>query len=82
MTECTQLEYTSEFSTELFACIILEQVAPRIKERMMKDGSMMVTYQPLRNQPNFFRLVLQNSGVERADMDYFVQEFERLGSDL
>ena len=49
---------------------------------MMKDGSMMVTYQPLRNQPNFFRFVLQNSGVERADMDYFVQEFERLGSDL
>jgi glutamate decarboxylase len=60
----------------------LHKVAPRIKERMMKDGSMMVTYQPLRNQPNFFRLVLQNSGVERADMDYFVQEFERLGSDL
>lgn len=49
---------------------------------MIKDGSMMVTYQPLQNQPNFFRLVLQNSGVERADMDYFVQEFERLGSDL
>ena len=72
----------SDFSTELCACIILEQVAPRIKERMIKDGSMMVTYQPLRNQPNFFRLVLQNSGVERADMDYFVQEFERLGSDL
>jgi len=49
---------------------------------MIKDGSMMVTYQPLRNQPNFFRLVLQNSGVERADMDYFVQEFERLGGNL
>jgi glutamate decarboxylase len=49
---------------------------------MIKHGSMMVTYQPLRKQPNFFRLVLQNSGVERADMDYFVQEFERLGSDL
>jgi glutamate decarboxylase len=72
----------SDFSTELYACIFLEQIAPRIKERMIKDGSMMVTYQPLRNQPNFFRLVLQNSGVERADMDYFVQEFERLGSDL
>jgi len=72
----------SDLSSQLCACVILEQVAPRIKERMMKDGSMMVTYQPLRNQPNFFRLVLQNSGVDRADMDYFVQEFERLGSDL
>jgi glutamate decarboxylase len=73
---------THDFNTELYACIIFEQVAPRIKERMMKEGSMMVTYQPLRNQPNFFRLVLQNSGVVSADMDYFVQEFERLGSDL
>ncbi|PNF13607.1 Cysteine sulfinic acid decarboxylase [Cryptotermes secundus] len=60
----------------------LHKVAPRIKERMIKEGSMMVTYQPLRDQPNFFRLVLQNSGLDWADMDYFVQEFERLGSDL
>jgi glutamate decarboxylase len=43
---------------------------------------MMVTYQPLRDQPNFFRLVLQNSGMDTADMDYLVQEFERLSSDL
>ncbi|XP_069701601.1 cysteine sulfinic acid decarboxylase [Periplaneta americana] len=60
----------------------LHKVAPKIKERMIKEGSMMVTYQPLRDHPNFFRLVLQNSGVEKADMDYFVREFERLGHDL
>lgn len=60
----------------------LHKVAPKIKERMIKEGSMMVTYQPLRDHPNFFRLVLQNSGVDRADMDYFVREFERLGHDL
>lgn len=57
-------------------------MAPKIKERMIKKGSMMVTYQPLRDQPNFFRLVLQNSGMDTADMDYLVQEFERLSSDL
>ncbi|PSN32645.1 Cysteine sulfinic acid decarboxylase [Blattella germanica] len=60
----------------------LHKVAPKIKERMIKEGSMMVTYQPLKDHPNFFRLVLQNSGVERSDMDYFVREFERLGGDL
>ncbi|KDR09499.1 Cysteine sulfinic acid decarboxylase, partial [Zootermopsis nevadensis] len=60
----------------------LHKVAPKIKERMIKEGSMMLTYQPLRDQPNFFRLVLQNSGTDRADMDYIVREFERLSSDL
>jgi glutamate decarboxylase len=73
---------TSIFNNKLFTCIVSQQIAPKIKERMIKKGSMMVTYQPMRDQPNFFRLVLQNSGTERADMDYFVQEFERLSSDL
>lgn len=61
------------------ACV---QVAPKIKERMMKEGTMMITYQPLNDLPNFFRLVLQNSSLTLADMDYFVNEIERLGSDL
>ena len=42
----------------------------------------MITYQPLRNLPNFFRLVLQNSGVTIQDMEFFAQEIERLGYDL
>lgn len=58
------------------------QIAPKIKERMMKEGTMMITYQPLRGLPNFFRLVLQNSGLNQKDMDFFIKEFERLGRDL
>jgi len=58
------------------------QVAPKIKERMMKEGTMMITYQPSDDLPNFFRLVLQNSSLDQNDMDYFVNEIERLGSDL
>ncbi|XP_069194141.1 cysteine sulfinic acid decarboxylase-like [Procambarus clarkii] len=61
---------------------LLNAVAPRIKERMVKSGSMMVTYQPLRERPNFFRLVLQNSQVDQSDVDYFVHQFEELGKDL
>lgn len=60
----------------------VSQVAPKIKERMMKEGTMMITYQPVNDLPNFFRLVLQNSSLTRSDMDYFVGEIERLGSDL
>ena len=60
----------------------LHKVAPKIKERMIKAGSMMVTYQPLRTWPNFFRLVLQSSGVTKQDIEFFAQEIERLGADL
>ncbi|XP_057377339.1 cysteine sulfinic acid decarboxylase-like [Daphnia carinata] len=60
----------------------LHRIAPKIKERMIKKGSMMITYQPLRNLPNFFRLVLQSSGVNTKDMEFFAEEIERLGCDL
>jgi len=49
---------------------------------MIKAGSMMITYQPLRNWPNFFRLVIQSSGVNTGDMEFFAQEIEKLGNDL
>lgn len=58
------------------------QVAPMIKERMVRAGTMLMTYQPLRGMPNFFRLVLQNSGLTEADMQFFVDEIERLAADL
>lgn len=48
----------------------------------MKEGTMMITYQPVNDLPNFFRLVLQNSALTVDDMDYFISEIERLGSDL
>uniref|UniRef100_A0A182QH49 Glutamate decarboxylase n=1 Tax=Anopheles farauti TaxID=69004 RepID=A0A182QH49_9DIPT len=60
----------------------LHKVAPKVKERMMKDGSMMITYQPIHDKPNFFRLVLQNSSLDKADMNYIIDEIERLGKDL
>uniref|UniRef100_A0AAV2LYR9 Cysteine sulfinic acid decarboxylase n=1 Tax=Knipowitschia caucasica TaxID=637954 RepID=A0AAV2LYR9_KNICA len=36
----------------------LAKVAPVIKERMVKQGSMMVGYQPLRDKVNFFRVTV------------------------
>lgn len=61
---------------------LVDKVAPKIKERMMREGSMMVTYQPLRHLPNFFRLVVQSSGVTHTDVDFFINEIARLGADL
>lgn len=58
------------------------QVAPKIKARMMESGSTLVGYQPLGNLPNFFRMVISNPGVTEADLDFFVDEIERLGRDI
>ncbi|XP_014089047.3 cysteine sulfinic acid decarboxylase [Bactrocera oleae] len=60
----------------------LNAVAPKIKEGMIKKGSMMITYQPLRQLPNFFRLVLQSSNLTKDDMKYFLDEIEALGCNL
>ncbi|KAL4713593.1 hypothetical protein ACJJTC_005078 [Scirpophaga incertulas] len=60
----------------------LHKVAPKIKERMIKEGSMMVTYQPQGDLVNFFRIVFQNSALDPKDMVYFANEFERLGKDI
>ncbi|KAG7196623.1 hypothetical protein KM043_015973 [Ampulex compressa] len=57
-------------------------IASRVKERMVRKGSMLMTYQRLRDKPNFFRLVLQNSALTEADMRFFVEEIERLADDL
>jgi hypothetical protein len=48
----------------------------------MRKGSMMIGYQPLRQWPNFFRFVVQNSAVTRDDLIFMLDEIERLGADL
>lgn len=60
----------------------LHKIAPKIKERMMKEGSMMVTYQAIKGHPNFFRIVSQNSTLEESDMIHLIEQFERYGRDL
>uniref|UniRef100_A0A3Q2P515 Glutamate decarboxylase like 1 n=1 Tax=Fundulus heteroclitus TaxID=8078 RepID=A0A3Q2P515_FUNHE len=58
------------------------QVAPVIKERMMKKGSMMVGYQPHGGKANFFRMVVISPQVSRQDMDFVLDEIHSLGMDL
>lgn len=60
----------------------LHRIAPKIKERMMKEGTMMVTYQAIKHHPNFFRIVFQNSALDESDILRFIEIFESYGSDL
>ena len=59
----------------------VDKVAPIIKSRMIEKGSVMVTYQPRPNLPNFFRMTLTTPTTER-DMDWLLDEIEALGSDI
>ncbi|XP_060104808.1 acidic amino acid decarboxylase GADL1 [Heteronotia binoei] len=60
----------------------LHQVAPIVKERMMKKGSMMLGYQPHHDKVNFFRQVIISPQVSREDMDFLLDEINLLGQDL
>ncbi|XP_030618932.1 cysteine sulfinic acid decarboxylase isoform X2 [Delphinapterus leucas] len=60
----------------------LAKVAPILKERMVRKGSMMIGYQPHGTRGNFFRMVVANPALTRADMDFLLNELERLGQDL
>ncbi|XP_043823125.1 acidic amino acid decarboxylase GADL1 [Dromiciops gliroides] len=60
----------------------LNLVAPRIKERMMKKGSMMLGYQPHQGKVNFFRQVVISPQVSREDMDFLLDEIDLLGRDM
>jgi len=58
------------------------KVAPLVKERMMKEGTAMVTYNPLGNLVNFFRVVVPNLDISTSDMDFLIDEIVRLGEDI
>uniref|UniRef100_A0A6Q2Z694 Glutamate decarboxylase like 1 n=1 Tax=Esox lucius TaxID=8010 RepID=A0A6Q2Z694_ESOLU len=57
-------------------------VAPVVKERMMKKGSMLVGYQPHGDKVNFFRQIIISPQVSREDMDFLLDEINTLGKDL
>lgn len=60
----------------------LGKVAPVIKERMMKCGSLMIGYNPDGQLVNFFRMVISNFDTQTEDMDFLIDEIDKLGRDL
>jgi len=61
------------------------KVAPTIKAKMMKEGSLMVAYQPLKSKGlgNFFRMVFHCQPVfEEKNVDFIISEIHRLGENI
>ena len=49
---------------------------------MVKRGTMMVSYMPLGDKPNFFRMVTVSPLATEKDMDFVLDEIDQLGCDL
>lgn len=53
-----------------------------IKGKMIKTGTIMISYQPLGDLPNFFRSIISNQAQTEEDIDFMLEELDRLGKDL
>ena len=49
---------------------------------MMESGTLMVSYQPLGETPNFFRSIISNVATREEDIDFMLNEMERMGKHL
>ena len=49
---------------------------------MVLAGTMMICYQPLGDMPNFLRMVTVSTSATEADMDFVLDELERIGTNL
>lgn len=58
------------------------QMCPILKARMMQTGTLMVGYQPDDRRPNFFRNIISSAAVTEEDVDFLLNEMDRLGHDL
>ncbi|KAK2726130.1 glutamate decarboxylase-like [Artemia franciscana] len=61
---------------------LLGQITPILKGKMMNSGTLMIGYQPQGKLPNFFRNIISNQAVREEDIDFLVDELDRLGKDL
>uniref|UniRef100_A0A8C2QY25 Glutamate decarboxylase 1 n=1 Tax=Capra hircus TaxID=9925 RepID=A0A8C2QY25_CAPHI len=61
---------------------IYTQIAPKIKAQMIVEGTVMLSYQPCGDKVNFFRMVFSNPATRQTDVDYLIDEIQRLGKDL
>lgn len=62
--------------------IELGKVTAQLKKEMMMEGTLMISYQPLGNIHNFFRSILSNPATREEDIDFMLDEMDRLGKDL
>ena len=68
--------------TIYFLYTFQKKVTAKLKSIMMEAGTLMVSYQPLGDLPNFFRSIISNIATREEDIDFMLNEMERLGKQL
>lgn len=48
----------------------------------MEAGTLMVGYQPDDRRANFFRSIISSAAVTESDVEFMLNEIDRLGQDL
>ena len=76
------LKKSMVYQSWVLFCVFPHKVAPKIKALMMESGTTMVGYQPQGDKANFFRMVISNPAATQSDIDFLIEEIERLGQDL
>ncbi|GIY80299.1 hypothetical protein CEXT_408041 [Caerostris extrusa] len=61
---------------------ILGELTATLKGCMMNSGTLMIGYQPQGDLPNFFRSIISNAAVQESDVDFMLDELDRLGQNL
>ncbi|GFW27370.1 glutamate decarboxylase [Trichonephila clavipes] len=67
---------------QLLDNVVQSMLTAKLKGRMMNAGTLMIGYQPQGDIPNFFRSIISNAAVQEYDIDFMLDELERLGHDL
>lgn len=61
---------------------VLHSLTARMKQRMLEDGEMMISYQTNKWLPNFFRMIIVNPKVTHTHLDYVVSYLQDIGKEL
>ncbi|XP_065166336.1 glutamate decarboxylase 2 [Atheta coriaria] len=61
----------------------LYKIAPKIKEKMVREGTLMIGYQPVKNHGNFFRFVITcHPQTTPEDMEYVIKKIIEYGEQV
>lgn len=61
---------------------VFHHLTAALKQRMLEDGKMMISYQTNKWLPNFFRMVLINPAVTESDIDAILIYLEKIWREL
>ncbi len=60
----------------------LHGLAPKVKDKLQREGSAMLGFQPLGERPNFFRLLVMSPDVRESDVEATIERIDHFAARL